>query len=126
MIDGVRLARERLVRQPAWQKFRAKELSPGPGVVSDRDIEAFLRKATSSSYHPSGTCRMGVDADAVASSEGKVNAVRGLRVADASIMPRVITGNLNAPVMMMAEKIADRVLGRDPLSPSDAIYHRGR
>lgn len=124
MIDGIRLTRERLVRQPAWQQFHPRELSPGPGVVSDRDLEAFLRKATGTSYHPSGSCRMGTDADAVVDSEGRLNAVSGLRVADASIMPKVITGNLKGPVIMMAEKISDRILGRQPLPPSDAMYHR--
>lgn len=124
MIDGIRLVRQRLIRQPAWQKFRPVELSPGLDVTSDGDVEAFVRKVTGTSYHPSGTCRMGVDADAVVDSEGKVNAVRGMRIADASIMPKVITGNLNAPVMMMAEKLADRILGKTPLAPSAAAYHR--
>jgi choline dehydrogenase len=124
MIDGVRLIRDRLVRQSAWQEVRPVELNPGHEVTSDRDIEAFIRKATGTSYHPSGTCRMGVDDDAVVDNEGKVNAVRGMRIADASIMPKVVTGNLNAPVMMMAEKIVDRILGRAPLAPSEAVYHR--
>jgi choline dehydrogenase len=67
---------------------------------------------------------MGVDAEAVVNAEGRVNAVRDLRIVDASIMPKVITGNLNAPVMMMAEKLADRIRGQVPLSPSDAVYYR--
>jgi choline dehydrogenase-like flavoprotein len=67
---------------------------------------------------------MGADPEAVVDSEGRMNAVRGMRVVDASIMPKVITGNLNAPVMMMAEKIADRIVGRTPLAPSDAEYYR--
>ena len=67
---------------------------------------------------------MGADPEAVVDSEGRMNAVRGMRVVDASIMPKVITGNLNAPVMMMAEKIADRIVGRTPLAPSDAVYYR--
>ncbi|WP_030621554.1 choline dehydrogenase [Streptomyces fulvoviolaceus] len=124
MIDGIRLVRERLVRQPAWRKFRPQELSPGPDTKTDSDLEAFVRKATGTSYHPSGTCRMGVDPDAVVDGEGRVNAVPGLRIADASIMPRIVTGNLNAPVMMMAEKIADRIRGRKPLPPSNAVYYR--
>ncbi|MET8182495.1 choline dehydrogenase [Streptomyces sp. NPDC005336] len=124
MIDGVRLIRDRLLRQPAMQKFRPQQLNPGPDVDSDRELEAFIRKATGTSYHPSGTCRMGSDTEAVVDNEGLVNAVRGMRIVDASIMPKVITGNLNAPVMMMAEKIADRIRGRKPLSPSDAVYHR--
>jgi choline dehydrogenase len=67
---------------------------------------------------------MGVDAEAVVNGEGRVNAVRDLRIVDASIMPKVITGNLNAPVMMMAEKLTDRIRGQVPLSPSDAVYYR--
>jgi len=124
LIDGVHLARTTLVRQPAWEKFRGAELSPGPDVVSDTDIEAFIRQSTGTSYHPAGTCRMGVDADAVVDSEGRVNFVRGVRIVDASIMPKVITGNLNAPVMMMAEKISDRIRAVTPLPASEAAYYR--
>jgi choline dehydrogenase len=123
MIDGVRLART-LIRQPALDRFNGQELNPGPGVVSDADIEAFVRQRANTSYHPSGTCRMGSDAEAVVDSEAKVQAVKGLRVVDASIMPKVITGNLNAPVMMMAEKIADRIRGRQALPASSAGYYR--
>jgi choline dehydrogenase len=124
LIDGIRLARTRLVRQPAWEKFRGEELSPGPDVVSDKELEAFIRRNASTSYHPAGTCRMGVDANAVVDSEGRMIAVRGLRVVDASIMPKVITGNLNAPVMMIAEKIADRIRGLDPPPPSETAYYK--
>lgn len=67
---------------------------------------------------------MGSDPDAVVDGQGRMDAVRGLRIADASMMPRVITGNLNAPVMMTAEKIADRIRGRQPLAPSRARYYR--
>lgn len=124
MIDGVRLMRDRVIGQSAMQRFRPRHLNPGPEVTGDRDLETWIRGATGTSYHPSGTCRMGTDSDAVVDSEGRMNAVRGIRVADASIMPRVVTGNLNAPVMMMAEKIADRIRGRQPLAPSDAVYYR--
>jgi choline dehydrogenase len=123
MIDGVRLART-LIRQPALDRFNGQELNPGSGVVSDAEIAAFVRQRTNTSYHPSGTCRMGSDAEAVVDGEARVQAVKGLRVVDASIMPKVITGNLNAPVMMMAEKIADRIRGRVALLPSSAGYYR--
>jgi choline dehydrogenase len=123
LIDGVRLARM-LIRQGAWDRFRGQELTPGSDVVSDSEIEAFIRKRTNTSYHGAGTCRMGVDAEAVVDSEARVNSVDRLRVIDASIMPKVITGNLNAPVMMMAEKIADRIRGKAPLPPSNARYYR--
>jgi choline dehydrogenase len=124
MIGGVRLVRETLMRQPAWERFRATELAPGPDVTSDHDLEAFLREKIGTSYHPSGTCRMGADDASVVDPEGRVRAVDRLRVVDASIMPRVITGNINAPVMMMAEKIADRIKGQAPLPPSTAAFHR--
>ena len=122
MIDGIRLTRT-LVSQSAWDEYRREELAPGPDVTSDSEIEAFVRQATGTSYHPSGTCRMGVDPDAVVDGDGKVRRVRRLRVVDASIMPKVITGNLNAPVMMMAEKISDRIRGT-ALPPSKAPYYR--
>jgi choline dehydrogenase len=123
MIDGVRLTRT-LIRQPAWDRYRGVELTPGPEVVSDADIEAFLRHKTNTSYHSCGTCRMGVDPQAVVDSEARVNAVSRLRVVDASIMPKVITGNLNAPVMMMAEKLADVIRGQRPPPPSRSSYYR--
>jgi choline dehydrogenase len=124
LIDGVRLVRETLIRQPAWQRFRATELSPGPEVSSDGEIEAFLRAKIGTSYHPSGTCRMGADDDAVVDAQGRVRTVSRLRIADASIMPKLITGNLSAPVMMMAEKLADRIRDLAPLPPSTAACHR--
>jgi len=123
MIDGVRLTRT-LIHQQAWDRYRGVELTPGSGVVSDTEIAAFLRQKTGTSYHASGTCRMGTDPDAVVDTDGRVNAVGRMRIVDASIMPKVITGNLNAPVMMMAEKLADRIRGRQPLAPSDAPFYR--
>lgn len=121
MVDGVRLARE-LVHQQAWDGIRQGEITPGVDVTSDADIAAFVRSRTGTSYHPSGTCRMGTDADAVVDSECRLNAVDGLRVVDASVMPRVTTGNLYAPTVMIAEKVADRIRGRAPLAPSSAGY----
>jgi choline dehydrogenase len=123
MIATVRQARD-IVAQPSLAKYARAELNPGPSVQTDAEIEAWIRTATGTSYHPCGTCRMGVDDDAVVDSEGRVKAVSGLRVVDASIMPKVITGNLNAPVMMMAEKIADRIKGVETLAASDAEYYR--
>ena len=123
LVDGVKLARE-LVQQPAWQKYHPVQLTPGPDCSSDTDIEAFVRRAVGTSYHGSGTCRMGVDPTSVVDEHGRLRAVDGIRVADASIMPKVITGNINAPVMMMAEKIADHIRGRAPLPPSAAGFYR--
>ena len=123
LIDGIRLART-LTRQAAWDRYRAREITPGAEVESDSDLEGFLRANVGTSYHPSGSCRMGADAGAVVDGDGRVRAVGRLRIVDASIMPRVVTANLNAAVMMMAEKISDRILGRSPLPPSDAPYYR--
>src|SRR5258705_2388316 len=122
LIDAVRLART-MVRQAAWAPVRAREVTPGPEVESDADVERFLRANVGTSYHPSGACRMGSDAEAVVDSEGRVKTVGRMRIVDASIMPRVVTANLNAAVMMMAERVADRILGRPPLPASDASYY---
>ncbi|MEW9616165.1 choline dehydrogenase [Shinella sp. S4-D37] len=123
LVDGVRLARE-LIRQPAWDKFRGQELAPGADTQSDADLERFVRANLGSSYHPAGTCRMGVDDEAVVDSDGRVKAVRRMRIVDASIMPRIVTANLSAAIMMMAEKISDRILNRPALAPSNAAYHK--
>jgi choline dehydrogenase len=123
MVAAVHQSRE-LVQQPSLRRYLRAELNPGPDVKTDAEIREWIRHATGTSYHPSGTCRMGVDAAAVVDSEARVQAVAGLRVVDASIMPKVITGNLNAPVMMMAEKIADRIKGVTPMEPSTAGYFK--
>lgn len=123
LIDGIRMARE-MIRQPAWDRFRGMELAPGADVQSDADLEAFVRANLGTSYHPSGTCRMGVDDEAVVDGEGRVKTVRRMRVVDASIMPRIVTANLSAAIMMMAEKISDRILGMPALGPSNAPYYR--
>ncbi len=122
LIAGVRLARD-LIRQAAWDRIRGVELTPGPNATSDSDIEAFIRDKCGTSYHSSGTCRMGVDEAAVVDADARLRAVRGIRVVDGSIMPRVVTGNLNAPIVMMAEKIADKIKGTT-LPASDAPYYR--
>jgi len=115
---SVRIAREVFAQAP-FDPFRGRELSPGPGVGSDAEIDAWVRAFAESGYHPAGTCRMGSDADAVVDPACRVRGVMGLRVVDASIMPSIVSGNLNAPVIMMAEKAADMIAGKPPLPPSD-------
>lgn len=107
----VRLTRE-IFRQPAFDAYRGLELSPGPDCATDDDIDAFVRSQVESAYHPCGTCRMGSDDGAVVDSHLRVHGCEGLRVIDASIMPRITTGNLNAPTIMIGEKGADLVLGQ--------------
>jgi len=114
--EGVRTLR-RIFAQPALTPFRGEEVAPGSGVRSDADLDVFIRATAKSTHHPCGTCRMGIDANSVVDGEGRVHGIHGLRVIDASIMPRITSGNINAPVLMIAEKIADCVRGLRPLEP---------
>jgi choline dehydrogenase len=113
---AVRLARE-IFAQPAFDRYRGEEIAPGAAAQSDEAIDAFVREHVESAYHPCGTCRMGSpdDPGAVVDPVARVIGVEGLRVADSSIFPQVTNGNLNAPSIMTGEKVADHVLGRQPL-----------
>ncbi len=115
---AVRLTRE-IFEQQAFAPYRGVELSPGPEVQSDADIDAYLRDAVESAYHPSCTCKMGSDAMSVIDSKCNVIGLNGLRIADSSIMPSIVSGNLNAPTIMLAEKAADIIAGKTPLEPLD-------
>ena len=119
MRDGVRLTRE-IMSQEAMNPFRGAEISPGSDVQSDDEIDRFVRARSESAYHPACTCKMGNDEAAVVDVQGRVHGVENLRVIDSSIMPSIVSGNLNAPVIMMAEKLADVIRGRQPYAPSDA------
>ncbi|HET8832994.1 MAG TPA: GMC oxidoreductase, partial [Casimicrobiaceae bacterium] len=112
----IRRVRE-IVRQPSLARFAERETLPGPDAGSDEVLDAFIRKTAITVHHPAGTCRMGPPGDpmAVTDDEGRVHGVQGLRVVDASLMPDLTSGNINAPVIMIAEKIADRVRRRRPL-----------
>ncbi|MEP6656764.1 MAG: choline dehydrogenase [Betaproteobacteria bacterium] len=117
--DGVRLTRE-IFAQKAFDAFRGAELSPGPTVTADAALDAHLRRKAESAYHPSCTCKMGADDDPMAVVDGalRVRGTEGLRVVDASIMPSVVSGNLNAPTIMVAEMAADIIRGHSPLPPA--------
>jgi len=122
MRSGVRLTRE-IFAQPAFDRFRGDPISPGPEIQSDAQIDAFIRAKAESAFHPSCTCRMGTDEMAVTDGAGRVHGVQGLRVVDASIMPNVVSGNLNVPTIMLAEKLADTIRQRKPLKASDAPFY---
>ena len=111
--EGVKRLRE-IFRQPAFNAWRGVELAPGPTVQSDADIEAWIRATADTVYHPTSSCRMGGTADpmAVLDNQCRVRGVAGLRVVDASSLPRVTSGNTAAPVYMLAERIADVLRGR--------------
>jgi choline dehydrogenase len=121
MRAAVRLTRE-LFAQRAFDPYLGPELAPGAEVETDPEIDAFVRARAESAYHPCGTCKMGPDSDpsAVVDRECRVHGVEGLRVVDASVMPSIPSCNLNAPTIMLAEKAADLIRGREPLEPLDA------
>ncbi len=120
--DAIRITRE-IVAQPALDPYRGREISPGADCRTDAELDAFVRARAETAYHPSCSCAMGTDAMSVVDGQGRVHGMQGLRVVDASIMPRIITGNLNATTIMIAEKIADRIRGREPLPRSTAAYY---
>jgi choline dehydrogenase-like flavoprotein len=113
---GIRMARE-VGRQNPLAPFVTSEVTP---LKSDAEIDAFIRATGITVHHPAGTCRMGADAQSVVDPELRVRGVDALRVVDASVFPDLIGGNINAPVIMIAEKAADMIAGRPALPPSNA------
>jgi 4-pyridoxate dehydrogenase len=116
---GVRLARG-ISAQPSMKRYIAAELAPGAAKATDGEIDAYVRATASTVHHPLGTCKMGTEQDetAVVGLDLKVRGTEGLRVVDASVMPDLVTGNINASVVMIAEKAADLIRGRTPLAPA--------
>lgn len=108
LVEGVKLARS-ILAQPQFADIRGEEMLPGPQVQSDEELLAHLREKAATVFHPVGTCKMGSDDAAVVTPELKVRGVANLRVADASIMPTLISGNTNAPCIMIGEKAADLI-----------------
>jgi len=109
LLEGIRISRDIIAAAP-FARFRGRELFPGEGLGTRAELEAIVRRKAETIYHPAGTCRMGGDTGAVVDSELRVQGVEGLRVADASVMPRLIGGNTNAPTIMIAEKAAELIL----------------
>jgi len=118
---AIRLTREVFAQAPL-ASFRGAEIMPGEAARSDEALDDFVRENVESAYHPCGTCRMGAveDVASVVDSECRVIGTEGLRVADSSIFPEIINGNINAPSIMVGEKAADMILGRPPLPASNA------
>merc|ERR1712142_1321012 len=118
-----------LMSQKALSKFSDGELLPGKDIQSDKMIDAFVRERANSAYHPSCTCKMGQESDplTVLDPSCKVLGLNNLRVVDASSMPSVVSGNLNGPVVMLAEKAADIILGKClPKSNAPVYSHLSR
>lgn len=120
MVRGIRLAR-RVLEAPAWKQVRGVELRPGPDVQRDEALKTYIRATSVTCFHPVGTCRMGPETSDVVDAQLRVRGVEGLRVVDASIMPRMIGGNTNAPVIMIAEKATDMILGRPSLPAATGL-----
>ena len=108
---GLKLLRE-VAAQPPLDRFRGRELGPGADAQGDSDLDSYIRSTGATAHHPCGTCRMGTDSDAVVDGSLRLRGVEGLRVADASVMPDLVGGNINAAVIMIAEKAADMIQGR--------------
>ncbi len=117
----IRLARE-IFAQEAFAPYLKHEILPGANLQSDDELDSAIREHAESAYHPCGTCKMGRsdDRDAVVDPEGRVIGVEALRVVDSSIFPRITNGNLNGPSIMVGEKMADHIMERTPLPPSNA------
>ncbi|SLN56812.1 Oxygen-dependent choline dehydrogenase [Roseovarius albus] len=121
LVEGVQKTRE-LVAQPAFDGLRGAEIDPGPEVQTAKDVENWIRNATVTDFHPCGTCRMGHGDDCVVDDHFRVKGLQGLRVVDASVMPRVISANLNAPTQMIAARAADYIAGQPQLDPIKAPF----
>ena len=123
-VEAIRAARH-ILSQPAFAEFDGGEISPGPDIQSDAEILDWVGHDGETAYHPSCTCKMGLDRLSVVDpATMKVHGVEGLRVVDASVMPYVTNGNIYAPVMMLAEKAADLIMENTPLPPNTVGFYR--
>ncbi len=123
-VEAVRIARG-ILSQPAFDEFNGGEISPGPRIETEDEILDWVAREGETGLHPSCTCKMGVGKMAVVDPASmRVHGLEGLRVVDASAMPYVTNGNIYAPVMMMAEKSADLILGNAPLPPEAVDFYR--
>jgi choline dehydrogenase len=118
---GIRAAREIFAQRP-FARFGAEELVPGPEKTTDDELRSYVRLEAQTLYHPVGTCAMGTGAETVVDPSLRVRGVEGLRVAGASVMPRIPRGNTNLPTIMIAEKAADLIRGHAPLPPDEEAH----
>ena len=118
LVEAVKRIRE-LIAQPGFDDFRGAEVAPGPDCKTDQDLEHYVRAYAETDYHPSCSCRMGFDEMAVVDDQMQVHGIGSLRVVDASVMPDIVSGNLNAPTQMIACRAADYILDRGQLPATD-------
>ncbi len=114
----VRLTRD-IMNQPAMDQYRGSEIQPGESIQSNDEIDAFVRQGVESAYHPSCTCKMGLDAMAVVDPQTRVHGIDNLRVVDSSVFPTITNGNLNSPTIMVGERGADLIKGKGMLDPAN-------
>lgn len=122
-LSAIKTARS-IVNQESFDEFRGEELTPGEKAQSDQEILDLVAKEAESAYHPSCTCKMGYDDSSVVNSKLQVHGIKNLSVVDASIMPSITNGNIYAPVLMIAQKAADIILGNTPLAPDHIKYYK--
>jgi choline dehydrogenase len=123
-VEAVRVARD-ILGQPAFAPYNLGEVAPGPEVRTDREVLDWVARDAETALHPCGTCRMGTGPRSVVDpATMRVHGLEGLRVVDASVFPYVTNGNIYAPVMMVAEKAADLILGATPLAPEPVAFYR--
>ena len=115
IVAGLKLCRQ-ILANPHLQHFIASEFQPGPEIQSDEQLLDYARRRGGTVYHPTSTCKMGSDPMSVVDAELRVHGIGGLRVADASIMPTVVSGNTNAASIMIGEKASDMIRGKTPLA----------
>ncbi|NUB45023.1 GMC family oxidoreductase N-terminal domain-containing protein [Fertoebacter nigrum] len=114
LVRGIRIAR-RIFAAEAFNEYAGREIQPGPDVLADEAIADYIRNTSATAFHPVGTCRMGPDTGSVVDPQLRVRGLSGLRIADASVMPNIVSGNTNAPTIMIAEKASDMIMGRPAL-----------
>jgi choline dehydrogenase len=125
-VEAIQVARA-ILNQPAMEEFNNGEISPGPDVRTDEEILDWVARDGETALHPSCTARMGTDPMSVVDPASmRVHGLQGLRITDASVMPYITNGNIYAPVMMVAEKAADLILGNTPLPPENATFYQHR
>ena len=123
MREGIKIARE-IFNQKSFDEFRGDEISPGSHAENKEDLNQFIKNKGDTAYHPSCTCKMGNDNTSVVDQDLKVYGIENLRIVDASIMPNIITGNLNATTVMIAEKASDLILGNKLLEKEESKFYR--
>ena len=123
MRDSVRIARN-IFLQDAFKSYLGEEISPGLDKQSDKDLDEVIRNNADTAYHPSCSNKMGVDQMSVVDPETKVYGINNLRVVDSSIMPNIISGNIHAATLMIAEKASDLILGKQEADPIDVEYYQ--